>query len=242
MHGWVMCVLLALAQGWVASLSTIQDEIANADGRGQFYDRSYRPAELNYWKQIPGWMEADAKQRKVARILDIGCGYGTLLALATQIYNAEGYCFDVADLYLRPAVREKYRLHFAQANVELDPIPFAGQFDVIIMTEVLEHFNFQPVPALQKIRAALAPEGRFFLSTPDQSEWREKRRYYQRLRDLPPPSRNAKIVDDHIWVYNKTELETVVKAAGFIIERLDYSPGGGNRHFNIILRRSSASP
>ena len=49
-------------------------------------------------------MREDAAERKVERILDIGCGYGTLLALATRIYGVSGYCLDVRD-YLKPAVR-----------------------------------------------------------------------------------------------------------------------------------------
>jgi SAM-dependent methyltransferase len=235
--------MLALIAAFLLSFSqqdsrllSIQADIATADGRGQFYDREYRPIESSYWKLIPDWMEADARSRRVHRILDIGCGYGTLLSLASQIYRAEGFCLDLKD-YLKAPVAEKYGLHFYRGNIELDPVPWKEPFDVIIMTEVLEHFNFQPVPTLMKIRQALAPGGRFFLSTPDVLDWGQQK-YYRRLRDLPLPSRNLPIVDDHVWIYSRQELETAVKAAGFVIEKLSYSPGQRRaRHFNLMLRR-----
>ena len=229
--------LLTISAAQDSRLYSIQDDIAAADGRGQFYDRSYRPVESSFWERIPEWMEADAGHRKVHRILDVGCGYGTLLSLATMVYGAEGFCLDVQD-YLKPIVAKKYGLHFAKGNIELDPIPWPGQFEVIIMTEVLEHFNFQPVPTLTKIRNALAPDGRFFLSTPDQLDWGPQHRYYKRLRDLPMPSADVKIVDDHVWIYSNTELVSATKAAGLIVERFAYSSGTGARHFNVVLRRS----
>src|SRR2546425_7932500 len=106
---------LVLCAAQDSRLQSIQDDIVAADGRGQFYDRSYRPIESSFWEKIPEWMEADAGQRKVHRILDIGCGYGTLLSLATIVYRAEGFCLDLQD-YLKPAVAKKYGLQFAKGN------------------------------------------------------------------------------------------------------------------------------
>ncbi|HWZ31012.1 MAG TPA: hypothetical protein VNX18_06755, partial [Bryobacteraceae bacterium] len=66
------------AQPPIDGLMAIQKEIVQADGPGGYYDRTYRKMEPRYWTQIPVWMREDAGKRKVARILDIGCGYGTL--------------------------------------------------------------------------------------------------------------------------------------------------------------------
>jgi SAM-dependent methyltransferase len=218
----------------VRMLVQIQDEIAKADGLTGYYATVYRNEERSYWSKIPLWMQQDAGGRRVKRVLDIGCGYGTLLTLATKIYRAPGYCWDVAE-HLRPAVRSTFGLAFQRGNAELDPVPWKGTFDVIVMTEVLEHFNFQPVPTLRKIGNALAPGGILFLSTPDSKEWGVDIKYYKRLSDLPIPTSGKQIVDDHIWQYSLDELRHVVQQAGFSIERLEYS--GSPRHFNARLTK-----
>ncbi len=217
-------------------LLAAQHEIVRADNPGGFYDRVYQHAEPYYWWQIPGWMEEDAAHRRVRRILDIGCGYGTLLSVAVTIYGAGGYCMDVTP-YLLPPVAARRNLQFARANVELDPIPWGDGFDVIIMTEVLEHFNFQPVPTLSKIRGALAPDGLLFLSTPDAGQWGKTQKYYRRLADIPMPAPGKPFIDDHIWQYSEKELRRVLREAGFSVVRWDYAPGSNFRHFNVVLKR-----
>lgn len=214
----------------------VQQDIVRADGAGHFYDTSYRQAEPFYWWLIPLWMQEDAAHHRVRRILDVGCGYGTLLAVAAVIYGADGYCADVTP-YLLPAVAAKRSLRFAQGNIEFDPIPWEGAFDVIIMTEVLEHLNFQPVPTLRKLRDALTPGGLLFLSTPDAREWGSTHKYYKRLEDIPAPVTGKARVDDHVWQYTETELRRVLGAAGFSIVRWGYAPGAGLRHFNVVLER-----
>ena len=220
-----------------AEILAAQQAIVRADMPGGFYEKAYRHAEPFYWWQIPPWMEQDATHRRVRRILDIGCGYGTLLSVATAIYGSNGYCMDVTP-YLLPPVAARKSLQFSRGNIELDPIPWAGGFDVIIMTEVLEHFNFQPVPTLRKIREALAPDGLLFLSTPDAQDWGRTEQYYRPLQDIPMPSAGAAIVDDHIWQYSEEELRRVLKAAGFEVVRWDHAPGSGLRHFNVVAKRS----
>lgn len=216
-------------------LEAVQDHIASFDTPGGYYRTTYRYAEPQYWSFFPKWMREDAGTRKVTRILDIGCGYGTLLTLAVRIYGAQGYCLDSTPY--AAALARKDGLIFSQSNIELDPIPWKEKFDVIIMTEVIEHFNFHPTPTLEKIRAALAPGGLFFLSTPDARSWGRTTKYFKRLEDIPPPpSRPAKVIDDHIWVYGRSDLLRVARTAGLKVERLEISNPKSASHFNLLLR------
>ncbi len=168
--------------------------------------------------------------------MDIGCGCGTLLGFATQTYGAAGSCTDFID-DLRPAFSQPRKLTFSKGNIELDPIPWTGTFDAIIMTEVLEHLNFNPAPALKKIHAALPAGGVFFLSTPDEKEWGREFKYCKKISAMPMPDRAARIVDAHVFIYSKAELTKLPMDAGFRVEKLDYSPGVGDRHFNIMAVR-----
>lgn len=217
------------------SLAAIQSELASLDGPQGYYSTTYRPSEISYWSNLPGWMREDAKRHKAARVLDIGCGYGTLLALAAEVFKAQPFCIDVVHYF--PQFGERHGFQFAKGNIQLDPIPWDGGFDAILMTEVLEHFNFQPLPTLKKIHDALKPDGVFYLTTPDAAEWGRQTKYYSRLADLPPADSAKPFIDDHVWVYSKEELLQLVKDAGFKVDRLAYSPGVGHRHFNLELRR-----
>ncbi len=221
-------------------LARIQDAIARSDTSPEaFYQKSYRPEEPRYWTKIAAWMVEDSIARHYPddhspeRILDIGCGYGTLLSFASIIYGAEGTCLDCVP-FLNPQVQAAYRLKFIQRDVERDPLPESEKYDVVIMTEVLEHLNFQPVPTLKKIHAVLKDDGSFFLSTPDaDAGWGRNTTHYRKLSEIPPLDPSAKWIDGHIWHYNHKELEKVLKEAGFRIQRIDHSQGPVGGHFNV---------
>jgi SAM-dependent methyltransferase len=223
-----------------ATIAAVQASIAAADqGPDAYYAKNYAPVEARYWAHIAGWMVVDwversvIAQRPVTAILDLGCGYGTLLAYAAEVYGASGTCVDVIQ-YLQPAVMQRYALTFETGNIEKDPLPSGQLFDVAIMTEVLEHLNFQPVPTLQKIHASLRPGGTLFLSTPDaDGGWGRTTKYYPSLAEIPALDPNRAWIDGHIWQYNQAELESVLHAAGFQIRKLERSEGTQGKHFNV---------
>jgi len=132
-------------------------------------------------------------------------------------------------------LRKKHPISFVQGNIETDPLPEPGGFDVIIMTEVLEHLNHQPVPTLRKIHEALSDGGSFFLSTPDADQgWGRRHTYYRRLEEIPVlKAGSSRLIDDHIWHYTHDELTGVLAQAGFAIKTLERSRSLGGGHFNV---------
>jgi SAM-dependent methyltransferase len=223
-------------------LAAIQEEVSMiGETPDHYYEDEYRPQEPLFWSKIAGWMVEDAILRNypqvepMSRILDLGCGFGTLLSFATTIYGVEGVCVDIIPyLQEKENVRNKYHITFIEGDLEREPLPVSGKFDVIIMTEVLEHFNFHPVPTLRKIWNVLADGGSFFLSTPDSDAgWGRNYTYYDKLSDIPPPDPAADWINAHVWHYNREELVQVLNEAGFEIKRLDHSQSGGGGHFNV---------
>ena len=199
------------------------------------YDAEYRPQEQAYWEHLPGWIWLD--QRPSTRSLDVGPGYGTLLAFAHLATGAVAHGFDFDPAYITDGLRSMEGIEWAQGNIELDEIPWPGPFDFIVFTEVLEHLNFRAEPTLRKLMAVLKPGGRVYLSTPDSAEWGVTTAYYKSYAEMPQPSTEMKVVDDHIWQFSRNELEAVVSSAGLEIVRFAYSPGSyGNRHFNLTLQ------
>jgi SAM-dependent methyltransferase len=217
-------------------LAQCQDRVAETEPN-PYYLSAYRAAERAYWSLIPEWMREAALQTTPRSCLDVGCAYGTLLLYAQRLTRCEIYGLDFLDCYLSPALIDAANIRFAVGNIELDPLPWAHRFDWIIFTEVLEHLNFQPVPTLLKLSAALTEGGRLYLSTPDAAHWGSTFKYYRHFADIPWPdaSLRAGIIDDHVWQYSADELHDIIRAAGLRIIRTGYSPGIGARHFNVVL-------
>jgi len=90
----------------------------------------------------------------VAKALELGCGGGGFLpALSAQVDTVTG--LDAYSVSLETAHRESPGVFLAQADIE-DPPLADGQFDLIVMLDVLEHVD--PDRALSRA-AALAVEG-----------------------------------------------------------------------------------
>jgi SAM-dependent methyltransferase len=205
-----------------------------------YYEQSYKAEEHLYWVHLPEWISELATRQPVRAALDVGCAYGTLLVHAMLTARCAGYAIDFKDTYLSRGLIEAMPIHFAVSNIELDPIPWPETFDLILFTEVLEHLNFQAGPTLAKLRDALSPAGRLLLSTPNSEDWGRNHKYYGSYSGLPAPhpSRREAVVDDHVWHFNRQELEDLLTRAGLRILRWQQSPGVGGRHFNVETCRA----
>jgi SAM-dependent methyltransferase len=226
---------------WMRLLRASQAEIAESSTDA--YLATYQAQEVHYWTEVARWLFEDAPRETWSRVLDVGCGYGTLSVFLTHLFDGEVYSTDMLENRFTAELAERSKVHFARHNIELDPLPWDGPFDAIVFTEVLEHLNFYPVPTLVKLREVLAPGGRLYLSTPDAAEWGRVLEHYRSLDDMPLPEvaiprlRNGEIdyVDAHIWQYAGDELDRVLGEAGFEVVRRGYAPGVVGRHFNYVL-------
>jgi SAM-dependent methyltransferase len=217
-----------------------QAEVAALDPYPEYL--SYRKGEFYFWVNIPQWIYEDSATRKIEKCLDVGCAYGTLSLYCRKLIGCDVYCIDGVDSYHSKSLFEKYNLQFRSSNIELDPFPFDFKFDIIILTEVLEHFNYHPVPTLKKIHNALSENGTLYLSTPDASQWGRVTKFYSKISDMPIPRKGLPVLDTmfepHVYQYQKQELLSVLDAAGFRVKRFKYSMNiFGTRHFNLALMK-----
>lgn len=60
---------------------------------------------------------------------------------------------------------KKYDIHIKEAAVETDQ--FDGEYDIIFMSQVMEHFFFNPVGTIRKLMTHLKEDGVMFISVPD---------------------------------------------------------------------------
>jgi len=233
MHRRCFRMFAGLRHPWYRELVASQN-VVEQYCENEYYRQKYRAGELYYWHPVALWLFQDAPLYRGGRILDIGAAYGTLAVYANRLSGSGVFCTDFTKSYMSEALCNVCNFRFAVSNIELETLPWGEKFDVIIFTEILEHLNFNPVPTMQKLCAALQPGGRLYLSTPDAGEWGRLANYSD-FRAMPLPQPGGAVVDAHIYQYTMTEVRELSAAAGFRIEREAYALGVGGRHINVVL-------
>lgn len=217
----------------------VQRNLRSTYGSMSYYGTTYALAELSYWQHCVQWMSEYAKLAPTPpkTILDIGCAYGTLACISRKLWPQACIMGMDAMRYLHPTVAYQYGLEYFLQDVETDGIPEAPPFDVVIMTEVLEHLNFHPLPTLKKVAAAMANKGLLFLSTPDARSWPPAKRT---LAEMPYADARAADYEwedrGHVCQYTADQLHTLLNDAGFVVERQAMTCVATNLMFNINMQ------
>lgn len=141
-------------------------------------DAMYRKHPTPYGRSIAGAI-SDARVRTVKRmsqvtptdkVLEIGCESGHLLLQIPECALRMGA--DISQAALDDARRAADRVgarnvEFRQLNAE-QPLPFSpGDFDVIIISEMLEHVE-RPRTVLEQVRVICTPETRLVITVPNE--------------------------------------------------------------------------
>jgi SAM-dependent methyltransferase len=75
------------------------------------------------------------------------------------------------------AVYEENGIDFAGVNLRHYKLPYeSGSFDAVILCEVIEHLNFNPLPILMEINRVLKPGGYIYIGMPNQSSYANRRK------------------------------------------------------------------
>jgi SAM-dependent methyltransferase len=158
------------------------------------------------------WMvPAMAALRRIAPcpVLDLGTAYGVFAVAAAAL----GCEVVGVDWHTPLPTLEVPGITWLRQDIEA-PIALGGPFGCIVLLEVLEHLNCQPLGLFRRIRDALVPGGLFVGSTPDPEVWVEDLAPVA-LADLPQWHSSAALVDRHIRLYSPDEVTGLLKAAGF---------------------------
>lgn len=156
--------------------------------------------------------------------LEIGPGHGLMTFLAAQSPLAQTVeAWDVSAVSLRETRAALERLgavrpiSLIEQNI-LGAEPIDRRFDLIVISEVLEHLE-DPTRALRYLRRCLSDQGRIFINVPLNS---------------PSP--------DHIYLLSTPdEVRDLVESAGFSIDGLELFATQAKRIDNAIANRISVS-
>lgn len=179
---------------------------------------------------------------KKLKMLEIGAGQGQFSLTVHKInpeIDIKWLCYNREEKSVM-AVSDKYTDFPANlfqtyyGMIEEPSYIINDKFDMIVMTEVLEHFVVNPVKTMKKIRDMLTENGRLFLSTPNWGHvplldsWKE----------LPEWTGIDDYIDSqvgHAYQYSKSEMEELLEASGLVIEK--YALSDSNNHNMIVKRR-----
>jgi ubiquinone/menaquinone biosynthesis C-methylase UbiE len=202
------------------------------------------------WERLPEHLEppdlelrvtfARANVRAGDRVLDLGCGDGTLTSLLADaaearsgdsgglVPSASVVVVDVAEAALRRARARHPALTFALAPID-GALPFDdGSFDVVWSSEVIEHVA-DTARWLSEIRRVLVPRGRLLLTTPN----------HGRLRlAIGGIERYSEPLGDHLHLYSARSLRELLTEFGFEVSELR-GAGGPPLLRRLLLARAT---
>lgn len=125
-------------------------------------------SENNFtYRLIVNFLNKYINNKKSFRILDVGCGAGTLaFYLASKGHKVKG--IDISDTAIESCRQSAWYLGLK--NVTFDSVAFPrkslnGTYDFVLLTEVLEHLQNDRL-AIRRINRLLTKKGLLFLTTP----------------------------------------------------------------------------
>ena len=194
----------------------------------EYYNRVYGTRQLDldekgntFTKIADVWQ----KTKPGMRILDIGCGTGSVSGELVQRGHSV-YGLDIIEEAIRRAIQRGLVARIYDVNERL---PFEnGYFDCVLALDILEHL-FEPLQLLREIRRVLAADGYAIIFLPLHFDLR------QRLRIL---TGKGIILYEHLWYdpkyvaweyfhirfFTLREAEDFITTGGFRIERRVYRP------------------
>ena len=192
---------------------------------GQYYDEYWRranpppcadPLAAVRRRLLEGELESLAP---AARVLDVGCGAGDLVAtLAAGRFEAVG--MDVSAEAVARASRRHPGCRFVRHSIEDVPWPLqAESFDAVVSFDAIEHL-LRPGRLLEGASSVLRPRGVLALTTP----------YHGVVKNIAVAAlafdRHFDVEGDHIRFFSDRALRRLLAEAGFEVERV--------RHFGRI--------
>jgi len=152
-------------------------------------------------------LEAQILNQRAAppRVLDIGCATGALLEwLRDRGWDSVGIelCGPAAEY-----ARDVRKLHIITGTIESSKIP-ENSVDVALASHVIEHVN-NPKSFVDEVYRSLKPGGYFFITTPSIDGF-QARLFGSRWRSA---------IFDHLYLFSKKTLFTLLEEAGFIVEK-----------------------
>lgn len=153
------------------SLNQKKNEIVYEKNYSEIYDVKYHDAIA--YKQMDqrliDWMKTHLGSDSKIKILDLGCGPGSMIPFLRQFKNAEIYGVDISPAFVDIARKKHPDIDFRVGDAEVLPYT-TGTFDAVLCSGMLHH-----IPDLNQvfseIRRVLKPNGFMFAREPNEDNF-----------------------------------------------------------------------
>ena len=164
-------------------------------------------AEESYWGAINA-IKSSIVNKNEAKILEIGCGMGYLTyALNKAGYNSTG--LDISQEAINEA-QKTFGDYYVCANFFSFSEKHSNEFDVIVMTELIEHVE-NPTEFLLQAARLIKPEGSIIITTPNKSIYSDSVIWNT---DLPPV---------HCWWFSEESVLHIAEQLNCDVSFVDFS-------------------
>lgn len=146
------------------------DMLGIGDDEGEYnYLTSHKDSYVRTVRDIDNLYK---NRRKNTKILEIGSFLGPVsISLKKMGYAA--HALDIPEFYQSASLKALYKnndVPFAGLNLKNNKLPYeSDSFDAIIICEVMEHLNFNPLPIMQEMNRILKKGGHLYIGMPNQS-------------------------------------------------------------------------
>lgn len=168
----------------------------------------YRAAEPTLRREFAQVVRFIRQYRPAGRLLEIGCAYGFFLQEAKRYFEVQG--IEIAADAAAYARGNGLDVRQGLANVAaLTPL---GQFDVIVLLDVIEHLP-DPAATMRLIAEHLTPGGILVMTTGDFAS-PVARMTGARWRLMTPPQ--------HLWFFTPESMRRLARTEHLAVERIDH--------------------
>jgi len=233
-HGYTVLLCRKCGNGYVPS-SLVPDDLEDIYSKGYFegeqstgYPGYLADSELLLQNFKHRLSVIEGLGTRGRRLLDVGAAYGLFLKVARDAG------WDASGIEIAPdCAVEAARISGAPVLCgDFTTVPVEGQFDVIVMLDVIEHFR-DPVAAMRRAFELLAPSGYLVIDTGDiDTPW--SRLLGNHWYFLDPPQ--------HLFYFSRRGLVAALREAGFRGDVRVTRPGRSVSLNNAFFKLTAAMP
>lgn len=152
---------------------------------GPYYRDHYRGYEADYLQDVIDLLLPLGSGK---RVLEVGPGWGTLAVWMTDRAH-EVTVLDQQPIgtYIAEDILRQTGIRYVQGAIDEYALPdgISGQFDLVVMTQVIPHLKWRPDAALRHANHALATSGRLITSALDSRCYPHVTPAFERWQDVP---------------------------------------------------------